>query len=50
MFGEESTFMESMVTVRPVDRPGKAVSMPIRELSRLYRYKNGERPEEPDGK
>jgi hypothetical protein len=49
MFGEESTFMESMVRVRPVDRPGKVVSMPIRELSRLYRYKNGERPEEPDG-
>jgi hypothetical protein len=49
MFGEGSTYMESMVTVRPVDRPGKAVSMPIKELSRLYRYKNGGRPEETDG-
>lgn len=48
MFGEESTFMESMVKVRPLDGPGKAVSMPIRKLSRLYRYKNGESPEEPD--
>lgn len=48
MFGEDSTFMEREVKVRPVDGLGKAVSMPIRELSRLYRYKNGESPKEPD--
>lgn len=48
MFGEGSTFMESMVRVRPIDGPGKAILAPLKELSRLYRYKNGESPEDPD--
>lgn len=48
MFGEGSTFMESMVRVRPINGARKSVSMPIKEFSRLYRYKNGESPEEPD--
>jgi hypothetical protein len=50
MFGEDSSFMESMVDVRPGDGPGKPVSMRIREFSRLYKYKNGESPEEQDAK
>jgi hypothetical protein len=48
MFGEDSTFMESIVYVRPGDGPGKTVSMRIRELSRLYKYKNGKSPEDQD--
>lgn len=48
MFGEGSTFMESMVKARPVDGAKKAVPTPIKEFSRLYRYKNGESPEESD--
>ncbi|GIK07531.1 hypothetical protein Aspvir_003197 [Aspergillus viridinutans] len=48
MFGDDSAFMESMVNVRPGDGPGKTVSMRIRELSRLYRYKKGESPEDQD--
>ncbi|GFF88042.1 psi-producing oxygenase A [Aspergillus udagawae] len=50
IFGEDSSFMESMVDVRPGDGPGKPVSMRIREFSRLYKYKNGENPEEQDAK
>lgn len=48
MFGEDSAFMEGMVYVRPGDGPGKTVSMRIRELSRLYKYKNGKSPEDQD--
>ncbi|GFG11879.1 psi-producing oxygenase A [Aspergillus lentulus] len=48
MFGEDSSFMEGMVYVRPGDGPGKTVSMRIRELSRLYKYRNGKSPEDQD--
>lgn len=48
MFGEGSTFMESMVRVRPADGPARTVSMPLKELSRLYKYKNGDSPEDPE--
>ncbi|KAF7158141.1 hypothetical protein CNMCM5623_002807 [Aspergillus felis] len=46
MFGEDRAFMESMVDVPPGEGPGRAVAMRIRELSRLYKYKNGESPED----
>ncbi|KAH2458198.1 hypothetical protein KXV18_006124 [Aspergillus fumigatus] len=48
MFGEHSAFMESTVDVRPRNGPGKTVSMRMRELSRLYNYKNGRSPEDQD--
>ncbi|KKK18240.1 heme peroxidase family protein [Aspergillus ochraceoroseus] len=50
MFGEDSAFMRSMVDIPSAEGAEGVVvvSKPVRELSRLYQYRNGESPKDPE--